>query len=303
MPQGFFIAPRINSNNFPSITQIIGHNANTNSQAYPVDYILYISVGALAGFLSGLFGLGGGIIIVPALIFVFTANGLPLEVITHLAIGTSLATIIVTSIASTFTHHQKGSVLWGLTRWLFPGLLLGSILGGLLAASLSGSTLQLLFGALMIVVAMQLLVGQDLGAIKIPGRFRLCTGGVFIGALSTLFGIGGGTLTTPFMASLGIKIRQAVATSAACGLPIAIAGSATYLFAGMTSTLVPRGSLGYIFVPAWLGIVLTSIPFARIGALLAHRMKERRLKQLFAGIILILGVRFIWLNALDTLGN
>ncbi len=268
-----------------------------------MDYILYLLVGALAGFLSGLFGLGGGIIIVPALIFVFTANGLPLEVVTHLAIGTSLATIVVTSIASTLTHHQKGSVLWALTRWLIPGLLLGSILGGLLAASLSGSTLQLLFGFLMIVVAVQLLANRDFSTINQPGKFRLCTGGIFIGTLSSLLGIGGGTLTTPFLTSFGIKIRQAVATSAACGLPIAIAGSATYLFSGLSSELVPQGCLGYIFIPAWLGIVLTSMPFARIGALLAHRINERRLKQLFAGIILILGVRFIWLNALVTLGN
>lgn len=268
-----------------------------------MDYILYLLVGALAGFLSGLFGLGGGIIIVPALIFVFTANGLPLEVITHLAIGTSLATIVVTSIASTYTHHQKGSVLWGLTRWLIPGLLLGSIFGGLLAASLPGSTLQLILGTLMIIVAVQLLVRQYTGSIKTPGKFRLYTGGIFIGTVSSLLGIGGGTLTTPFLASFGIGIRQAVATSAACGLPIAIAGSATYLFSGMASMLIPQGSLGYIFIPAWLGIVLTSMPFARVGALLAHRINERRLKQLFAGIILILGVRFIWLNALVTLGN
>jgi uncharacterized protein len=268
-----------------------------------VDYILYLSVGALAGFLSGLFGLGGGIIIVPALIFVFTANGLPLEVITHLAIGTSLATIVVTSITSTYTHHQKGSVLWGLTRWLTPGLLLGSILGGLIAASLSGSVLQLLFGALMIMVAVQLLTSKYTGTIKTPGKFRLSSCGIFIGTVSSLLGIGGGTLTTPFLTSFGIRIRQAVATSAACGLPIAIAGSAIYIISGMTSMLVPQGSFGYIFIPAWLGIVLTSMPFARIGALLAHRINERRLKQLFAGIILILGVRFIWLNALITLGN
>jgi uncharacterized protein len=268
-----------------------------------VDYILYLSVGALAGFLSGLFGLGGGIIIVPALIFVFTANGLPIEVVTHLAIGTSLATIIVTSIASTLTHHQKGSVLWDLTRWLIPGLLLGSVLGGLLAASLSGSTLQLFFGTLMIIVASQLVVSPDERGSKNPGTLLLGIAGIFIGSLSSLLGIGGGTLTTPFLTSIGTKIRQAVATSAACGLPIAIAGAITYLFSGLSNELVPEGSLGYIFIPAWLGIVLTSMPFARVGALLAHRINERRLKQLFAGIILILGVRLIWLNALVILGN
>lgn len=268
-----------------------------------MDYLIYLSVGALAGLLSGLFGLGGGIIIVPALIFTFTANGLPLEVITHLAIGTSLATIVVTSIASTYTHHQKGSVLWGLTRWLIPGLLLGSILGGLLAALLSGSDLQLLFGILMIVVAVQLLVSSPESAEKNVGKFHLSIAGIFIGTLSSLLGIGGGTLTTPFLSSIGARIRKAVATSAACGLPIALAGSATYLISGLSSQLLPQGSLGYIFMPAWLGVVVTSIPFSRIGALLAHRINEHRLKQIFAGIILIFGVRFIWLNAFVTLGN
>ena len=267
-----------------------------------MDYILYLSAGALAGFLSGLFGLGGGIIIVPALIFLFTANGLPAEVITHLAIGTSLATIVITSISSTLTHNQKGSVGWDLFRWLTPGILLGSIAGGLLAALLSGPMLQLLFGFLMLVVSAQLLATPGESAGSMPRKPYLSCAGVFIGTLSTLFGIGGGTLTTPLLTAFGIKIRQAVATSAACGLPIALAGSATYLISGLNIDSLPAGSLGYIFLPAWLGIVLTSIPFARFGALMAHRLNERRLKQLFAGIILILGVRFIWLNAAITLG-
>jgi uncharacterized membrane protein YfcA len=267
-----------------------------------VDYILYLIAGALAGFLSGLFGLGGGIIIVPALIFLFTANGLPPEVVTHLAIGTSLATIVVTSISSAMTHHRKGSVRWDLFSWLVPGILLGSIVGGIFAASLSGPILQLLFGVLMIVVAAQLLVSPGPSTGSMPRKPYLSCAGFFIGTLSALFGIGGGTLTTPLLIAFGTKIRQTVATSAACGLPIALAGGATYLIVGLNIDSLPAGSLGYIFIPAWLGIVLTSMPFARAGALLAHRTNERRLKQLFAGIILILGVRFIWLNALTTLG-
>jgi uncharacterized membrane protein YfcA len=135
-----------------------------------------------------------------------------------------------------------------------------------------------------------------------PRKPYLSCAGFFIGTLSALFGIGGGTLTTPLLIAFGTKIRQTVATSAACGLPIALAGGATYLIVGLNIDSLPAGSLGYIFIPAWLGIVLTSMPFARAGALLAHRINERRLKQLFAGIILILGVRFIWLNALTTLG-
>jgi len=267
-----------------------------------VDYILYLIAGAFAGFLSGLFGLGGGIIIVPVLIFLFTANGLPPEVITHLAIGTSLATIVITSIASMLTHHQNLSVRWDLFRWLAPGILLGSVLGGLLATSMSGQTLQLFFGLLMIVVAAQLLAAAGTGTGSMPRKPYLSFAGFFIGTVSSLFGIGGGTLTTPLLTASGTKILQAIATSAACGLPIAVAGGATYLFSGLGVDVLPAGSLGYIFIPAWLGIVLTSMPSARYGALLARRLNARRLKQLFAGIILILGVRFIWLNAVITLG-
>lgn len=264
--------------------------------------ILYLSVGAFAGFLSGLFGLGGGIIIVPVLIFVFTANGLPAEVTTHLAIGTSLATIVITSVAATLTHHQKGSVRWDIASWLVPGVLIGSVIGGLLAALLSGPSLQLFFGCLMIVVAVQLLTTRKTQDVSIPGKPFFIGSGVLVGALSTLFGIGGGTLTAPLLSSFGIKIRQAVATAAACGFPIALAGGITYVYTGLDNQLLPQGSLGYIFIPAWLGIILTSMPFARIGALMAHRLNERRLKHLFAGIIIILGVRFIWLNSIEALG-
>lgn len=263
-----------------------------------MDFFLYLLIGAGAGFLSGLFGLGGGIIVVPALIFLFTANDLSPEIITHLAIGTSLATIIVTSIASTTTHHQMKSVRWDIVRWISPGIVVGSIFGGVLAATISGPLLQLLFGGLMIVVSVQLLLVPSAGDFSVPNKLQIGVVGAFIGALSSLFGIGGGTLSTPYLFSLGIKIRQAVATSAACGLPIAVVGTTTYFLTGLNQQFLPPGSFGFIFAPAWLGIVVASMPFARIGALLAHRINERRLKRLFAGIILFLGARFIWLNAL-----
>lgn len=267
-----------------------------------MDYLLYIAVGAFAGFISGLFGLGGGIIIVPALILTFTANEFPVEVVTHLAIGTSLATIVVTSITSTLTHHQKNAVRWDLAAWLVPGILIGAVFGGLLAVRLSGNTLQLLFGCLMIFVAIQLLKASADTRMSQLITPCLAAGGIFIGAISALFGIGGGTLTTPLLTRFGIKIRQAVGTSAACGLPIAIAGGSTYLIFGLGNEALPKGSLGYIFIPAWLGMILTSMPFARLGALIAHRVNEQLLKQLFAGTIFVFGVRFIWLNAQATIG-
>ena len=267
-----------------------------------MDYFLYLTVGALAGFLSGLFGLGGGVIIVPVLIFMFTASNLSIEVVTHLAIGTSLATIAVTSISSAFAHHQKGAVRWDLIRWIIPGILIGSVLGGLFAASLPGPILQLLFGFLLVAVSAQLFLSPALKVLAAPGNFLLGTAGVVIGSVSALFGIGGGTLTTPFLSSVGASIRQAVGSAAACGLPIAVAGGLTYLVAGQGNSALPEGSLGYIYIPAWIGIVLASIPFARLGALVAHLMNEQILRRLFAAVILLLGIRFIWINALITLG-
>lgn len=267
-----------------------------------MDYLLYTVVGAFAGFLSGLFGLGGGIIIVPALILTFTANGHSAEVVTHLAIGTSLATIVVTSITSTLIHHERMAVRWDLASWLVPGIVIGAVLGGLMAVTLSGFTLQFLFGWLMVLVAIQMLRRSAVSPMSQPVKPYLTVGGVFIGAFSALFGIGGGTLTTPFLSRFGIKIRQAVGTSAACGLPIAIAGGSTFLIYGLGHEALPKGSLGFIFMPAWLGMIITSMPFARFGALVAHRIDEQLLKQLFAGTIFVFGVRFIWLNAQAIMG-
>jgi hypothetical protein len=267
-----------------------------------LDYVLYLFVGSLAGILSGLLGLGGGIILVPALILVFTANGLSVDVVTHLAIGTSLATIVITSATATFTHHQVKAVRWDIVRSLVLGLVMGSVLGGLLASVLHGHFLQLVFGCLMIIVALQLLLTPEIREFSNPSKSRLTGAGVVIGSLSSLLGIGGGTLTTPFLTSFGTPIRNAVAISAACGIPIAVAGSLTYGYSGLTDELLPEHSLGYIFIPAWLCIVLTSMPFARLGALLVHRINERLLKQLFAGIIFVLGIRFVGLNLLVTVG-
>ena len=279
----------------------MGHNACTFLQAIEVDYFLYLTAGALAGFLSGLFGLGGGVIIVPVLIFMFTASNFSVEVITHLAIGTSLATIVVTSISSALAHQQKGAVRWDLVRWIAPGILLGAFLGGLFAASLSGPMLQLLFGVLMVLVAIQLLLSPTFRLVVNPGKKILGSAGIIIGSISSLLGIGGGTLSTPFLASIGVSIRQAVGSAAACGLPIALAGGFTYLFSGLDNKALPQGSLGYIFIPAWIGIVATSIPFARFGAIVAHKLNEQILKGFFAVVILILGIRFIWINTLITL--
>ena len=169
-----------------------------------MEYVFYLGLGAVAGLISGLFGLGGGAVIVPLLIFSFAAQGISPEIATHLAIATSLATIVVTSLSSIYTHHQKGAVRWELVRQLTPGIIVGSALGGLVAISLNGALLQLLFGSFMIFIGLQMLLVQAyfrIGSKDLGGRC-LAVVGTGIGSISALIGIGGGVLTTPFLARL-----------------------------------------------------------------------------------------------------
>ena len=262
-----------------------------------MDYMLYLGLGAVAGLLGGLFGMGGGAIIVPMLIFAFGMQGISPQVATHIAIATSLATIVMTSIPSIYTHAQKGAVRWDLVTWLTPGILFGSVLGGMIALALSGTNLQLLLGCFLVTVGVKMLISlpQDASNHRL-GRSELVMAGGGIGGLSAIFGIGGGSLTIPFLRYFGIRMHHAVGTAAACGFFIALASTLLYSFSARDDGYLPEATLGYILIPAWLGIIATSVPCARIGALVAHRLNDRFLTNLFGGLLLAIGIRFIWLN-------
>ena len=265
-----------------------------------MEYLIYFGLGAVAGLISGLFGLGGGVIIVPILIIAFEWQGISADVATHLAVGTSLATIIVTSIPSIYTHAQKSAVRWALVSCISPGIVLGALMGGLFALSLSGSKLQLSLGLFFMAVALQMLFVAPPASIRNePSKPLLAIAGVTIGSVSALFGIGGGSMTTPFLSYFGVRMHHVIGTAAACGLPIAVFSTLVYIgFDGGLGSL-PDGAVGYVFLPAWLGIIITSVPMARLGALLAHRLNERRLKRLFAWLLLAVGFRFTWVNFLN----
>ncbi|MCA0899344.1 sulfite exporter TauE/SafE family protein [Microbulbifer agarilyticus] len=264
--------------------------------------LIYLLVGMGAGTIAGLFGVGGGLIIVPALVLVFTAQGIAPEILTHMAVGTSLATIIITSISSVRTHHLKGAVDWSIVAAMAPGILIGSWIGGMTADWLSGAWLQLLIGIFAVGIALKMwrdglrkaqLVSDGS---RVPGRVGLSFAGGFIGWVSAIFGIGGGSLTVPFLTRCHVVIQRAVATSAACGLPIAVAGALSFAVQGWNNPQLPEWSSGYIYWPAFLGIVLASTWFARLGALLAHKLSPQLLKNCFAGLLFLIGARFIWLN-------
>ena len=255
---------------------------------------LYLALGALAGTLAGLFGIGGGLVIVPVLIFSFGLQGISGEIAAHLAVGTSLATIVFTSISSVRSHHLKGAVRWEVFRPMVAGIVVGAAFGAWTASLLSGPVLELVIGVFVILVGIKMLLDiNPKTARPVPGRGGLTGAGGVIGWASAIFGIGGGTLTVPFLSWRSVPMQQAVATSAACGLPIAIAGATTNLWTGSGHPALPDYAVGFVYLPALIGIVATSVLFARFGAVLAHRLDAKLLKRLFAVLLLIVGARFL----------
>lgn len=257
--------------------------------------IQFLLLGAIAGVLAGMLGIGGGLIIVPALAIILPGMGIGLDVLMHMAIGTSLATIVVTSLMSTWSHHQYGAINWLAFRRLAPGIMLGVIVGAVIADYLSGNYLRNIFGIFEILVAAQMASGfRPSPHRKLPGMTGMSITGVIIGVVSAIVGIGGGTMTVPFLSWCNIVIRNAVATSAACGLPIAVTGMVSYLVTGLDAEHLPSWSTGYIYWPAFAGIVSATLVFTPLGARLAHTLPIDVLKRIFALVLLCLGIYMLF---------
>ncbi|MDO7927506.1 sulfite exporter TauE/SafE family protein [Pseudomonas sp. KFB-139] len=259
-----------------------------------MEFVLYLALGACAGVLAGLFGVGGGIIIVPVLVLSFGLQGFDASVLTHLAVGTSLATIVFTSINSVRAHHSMGAVRWPIFAWLTVGILVGAGLGSLTASYIAGPYLQKIIGVFALLVALQMALDlRPKASRSVPGKPGLTAAGVVIGWASAIFGIGGGSLTVPFLTWRSVSMQQAVATSAACGFPIALASAISFMILGWHDPQLPPHSLGFVYLPALLGIAVTSMFFARFGARLAHKLSPRLLKRLFAALLLCVGTSFL----------
>lgn len=257
-------------------------------------YLIYIVLGLFSGVVAGLLGVGGGLIIVPVLVMIFQQQGLEPGIVVHLAIGTSLATIIFTSISSVRAHHSHGAVLWPEFFKLTPGILLGALLGALLADKMSSLVLQRFFAIFELSVATQMwLELRPNAARRLPERMGMAAVGGVIGTVSAIVGIGGGTLTVPFLVWCNVVTQKAVATSSAVGLPIAIAGAIGFMLTGWQESGLPPASTGFVYWPAFLGIVATSVLSAPFGAWLAHKLPAKILKKVFAIFIAILGLRML----------
>lgn len=262
-------------------------------------FLIYAALGCVAGLLAGTLGLGGGVVIVPALLLTLPALGLGTDMAAHLAVATSLATIAVTSLSAIRTHHRHGYLRWPLALRLAAGIVPGALAGALLASQLPGAWLASLFGLFAMLIALQMLFSSRSEAVadlpeRLPGAPFLVIAGCLIGLVSGIFGIGGGSVTVPWLSWCRVRMQEAVAVSAAGGFPIALGGCAGFVWAGWSEPGLPVGSLGYVYLPAAAAIVLTSFPFAWLGARVAHRLPSRALKRVFALVLFLIGLRLVW---------
>lgn len=260
-----------------------------------ISLLLYLAFGALAGILSGLFGIGGGVVIVPFLVWQLGTQGVNPDLLMVMAVATSLATIVITSVSAVYAHHRRGGIDWPVVRQMVPGILLGSVLGSIVAHHLPVQWFKLLFALFLLFVAARMGLGQSQSSTRPWPRSSFLFGpaGLLIGTVSAILGIGGGTLSVPMLVRCQYVMKEAVAISVACGFPIAVAGTLTYGILGWNDPNLPNQSFGYVYLPAFGGIILTSVLFAPLGAKLAHSLPTAKLKRYFSLVLAAIGLKML----------
>jgi uncharacterized membrane protein YfcA len=254
---------------------------------------IFLGTGAVAGVMAGLFGVGGGLIIVPALAWLLPRHGVDASVVMQIAIGTSLASISATSISSTLAHHGRSGVLWPVLLRLAPGLMIGAVAGGFVADVLSGGALKKIVGIGALLVSAQMFLDlkpKTPREPRPPGSAELLATGGVIGLLAALIGIGGGSMTVPYLSLRGVSMREAVGTAAAAGMPIAWAGAIGFMLAGQGQPNLPPLSIGYVSLAGFAGIAAASVLTAPLGARLAHTLPPKTLKRAFALMLCSIGL-------------
>ncbi|MBB1269826.1 sulfite exporter TauE/SafE family protein [Shewanella sp. SR44-3] len=257
-------------------------------------FAICLALGAVVGFLAGLLGIGGGLIIVPALLYLLPWVGIDSLQLTHVAIATSLASIILTSMSAASAHHKRANIPWPIFKTIMPGIIFGALMAGFISEQISSAALQQAFAIFVILMALQMAypfkpkAGRDL-----PNGWVLFGLSVVIALLAGMMGIGGGVLMVPMLSYFGLSMRQGVGLSSATGFLIALSGSLGYVVAGFDGTDLPDYSLGYIYLPALLGIVMTSMLIAPLGVKAASVWPTPVLKKLFALLLVLVGFKLI----------
>lgn len=261
--------------------------------------VALLALGGFTGFAAGLLGVGGGMLTVPFITMLLSARGFPHELVVHVAIATSLGIILFTSLSSVRAHHLHGAVMWPVVRRLAPGILVGSWIGPWIGAQIPSAALALFFALFISFSATQMLADRKpRPSRELPGTAGMLGVGLVTGTLSGLVGAGGGFISVPFMAWCNVRIHHAVATSAALGFPIALAGTLSNVVVGLRQPDMPAGTLGFVYLPAMALVSAAAVLTAPLGARAAHALPVKRLKQVFAlmlyalaGYMLMKGMR------------
>jgi uncharacterized protein len=254
----------------------------------------YAAVGAVVGFFAGLLGIGGGAIMVPLLVMLFEAQGLPREQVLHLAVGSGMATILLTSVSSVRAHAARGALRWDLIRAITPGILVGGLVGSAVAGAIPTRLFAVLFCVVVYIASANMLLERKPQPSRAaPGAAGMFLAGFLISAASAFAAIGGAFMTVPFMLYCNVPLLQAIGCAAAIGFPIALAGTVGFVASGVAHGGLPAWSVGYVYLPAVAGIALTSVLLAPAGAALAHRMKTRTLKRIFAGLLFTMATKML----------
>lgn len=255
-------------------------------------FLFSMLLGLVAGLLAGLFGLGGGVVIVPALVWLFSTLNFPDELVMIAAVATSLATIVFTSLSSALAHNKLGTIQWGSALRLSPGVLFGAGIGAIVADYIDADILKKLFIIYLIYTGIRMVFPQKLKRSKQNRRQWLdYWAGNFIGILSSILGIGGGSLTVPYLLSRQLPMKNAVAVSSVCGLPIALSGATVYMALGWSNSALPDWSLGYVYFPVLVGIVSCSVVTAPVGAKLANKIPAKKLKRYFSVVLFLIAMK------------
>ena len=253
-------------------------------------------LGVVAGILAGLLGIGGGLVLVAALAWILPLHGIPKEAAMHAALASSLASIILTASSSAYAHHRRGSVLWPTVAWMVPGLLLGGWLGSGLAVHLDDRVLRWIVAGYCFIAGAQMVFGgrahPEGRGVAAPRGVGISAAGSLIGAVSAVVGIGGGSMTVPMLVWRGVQPVRAVGTSSACGVAIGIASAAGYALHAPAGAL-PAHAVGYIYLPAAIGVAIASVLAAPYGTRLAHRIGGKALKQVFAAFMVMMGIAIL----------
>jgi uncharacterized membrane protein YfcA len=257
-------------------------------------WLVYLGIGAIVGFFAGLLGIGGGMVMVPMLVFAFAAQGFASAHLMHLALATAMATTVFTSISSVRAHHVRGSVDWRVARAMAPGILAGALGASLAAGLIPTRPLAVMFTALVFYAATQTLFEvKPKRARALPGTAGVFAAGAAIGGVSSLLAAGGAFLTIPFLTWCNVPLRRAIGTAAANGFPIAVAGTLGYTLQGLRAENLPQWSLGYVYLPALVFVMAAGVITAPIGARVAHSLPVARLRIIFALVLYVLAARML----------